>query len=42
MYIPNQAIRAAKLCFLLFFLLKIAHECGSHVTLIKFDFNLEL
>ena len=31
-YIPNQAISVAKSCFYVFFLLKIPHECGGHVT----------
>ena len=39
-YIPNQAIRVAKLCFLLFFSLKNTHECGGHMSLaLTLSFN---
>ena len=39
-YIPNQAIRMLSYAFIFFFLQKIPHECGSHVTLtLTLSFN---
>ena len=39
-YIPNQAICVAKLCFYCIYSLKNSHQCSGHVTLtLTLNFN---